>query len=423
MTLYFAYGSNLNLDQMRRRCPDSRPVSRTVLYGYRLLFPRPDSLWRGGVAGIEPDQSAHVEGALYQLSDNDIRSLDRYEGIAEGDYTRENVWVVLPDGRSVAAFTYIAVPVAGGPFMPSARYLATIIEGARHHELSPDWVRFLEAHRPQVPPDAPEPLDPPATPDTPRTPGTSATPPAQCAPASRGFWATIGWTFLCILVAIGVQVAIGVIAVIAIVVQLPAGASSQRSELEAAVFEHVIPITVAAILAGALVISASVMLLAFWRSRDVIGYLGLGPFNRRHLLVSIGLLAVVILLQLLATRIIDIEVAEILTHLFKDPSWAPLLFVGIVITAPIYEELMFRGFMLRGLVDSGARPLTTILITSFAFTIVHTIQYGLVELSMIFVLGLLLGSVRYKTGSTTIAIMLHAIFNLVGFVELACMYY
>ena len=153
MTHYFAYGSNLNLNQMQRRCPDSRPVSRTVLSGYRLMFPRPDRLWRGGVASIEPDASAYVEGVLYELSDTDIRSLDRYEGIAEGDYTRTHVSVAVSDGRLVQALTYIATPVTGGPFTPSPRYLGTIVEGAFQHGLSPDWVRFLETHRPQKPPD------------------------------------------------------------------------------------------------------------------------------------------------------------------------------------------------------------------------------------------------------------------------------
>ena len=39
-TLYFAYGSNLNLDQMARRCPDAEPVGRVRLDGYRLAFRR-----------------------------------------------------------------------------------------------------------------------------------------------------------------------------------------------------------------------------------------------------------------------------------------------------------------------------------------------------------------------------------------------
>ena len=141
--LYFAYGSNLNKRQMRRRCPESRAVSRAVLHGYRLCFPRGDSEWKGGVAGIEPDESAHVEGAVYEVSESDVRSLDRYEAVADGEYTRTLVSVMLPDGREREALTYLATPQPGGSFTPSPRYLQTILEGAREHGLSAQWIDYL----------------------------------------------------------------------------------------------------------------------------------------------------------------------------------------------------------------------------------------------------------------------------------------
>ena len=70
--LYFAYGSNINLDQMTFRCPSAEVVSPVTLNGYRLLF--------RGVATIAPDPVAQVKGLLWKLTPECERSLDHYEG-------------------------------------------------------------------------------------------------------------------------------------------------------------------------------------------------------------------------------------------------------------------------------------------------------------------------------------------------------
>ena len=72
--LYFAYGSNINLDQMRYRCPDATVYGQAVLDNYDLRF-------RGsGVATVEPKEGACVYGLLWELTDQCEASLDRYEG-------------------------------------------------------------------------------------------------------------------------------------------------------------------------------------------------------------------------------------------------------------------------------------------------------------------------------------------------------
>lgn len=76
---YFAYGSNLDPVQMRRRCPRSTPLGRATLRQHRLVFPRPCAHWGGGVAGIEPHEPSNVEGVLYHLTDADLAALDACE--------------------------------------------------------------------------------------------------------------------------------------------------------------------------------------------------------------------------------------------------------------------------------------------------------------------------------------------------------
>ncbi len=70
---YFAYGSNINLDQMADRCPDAQVVGPVVLEGYELLFRR------GGFATIQPCEGNKVHGLLWSITPECERSLDRYE--------------------------------------------------------------------------------------------------------------------------------------------------------------------------------------------------------------------------------------------------------------------------------------------------------------------------------------------------------
>ena len=72
--LYFAYGSNLNLFQMKRRCKDSVFLKKYVLKGYRLNF---RSKYRA--ADIEKSKNSLVPGALFEISKSDEKKLDVYE--------------------------------------------------------------------------------------------------------------------------------------------------------------------------------------------------------------------------------------------------------------------------------------------------------------------------------------------------------
>tara|TARA_Y100001960_G_scaffold316254_1_gene382933 strand:+ start:4328 stop:4735 length:408 start_codon:yes stop_codon:yes gene_type:complete len=72
--LYFAYGSNLNHFQMKRRCKDSVFLKKYELKGYRLNF---RSKYRA--ADIEKKKNSIVPGALFEISKSDEKKLDLYE--------------------------------------------------------------------------------------------------------------------------------------------------------------------------------------------------------------------------------------------------------------------------------------------------------------------------------------------------------
>jgi len=118
--LYFAYGSNLDLDGMRRRCPDSEPVARGTIDGWALTF--------RGVADIEPAKGVRTHGALWRISRRDLERLDVYEGYPRL-YRRENLTVRTEEDQ-LAVFAYVMNDDYIG--LPSPAYYATIQRGYEH---------------------------------------------------------------------------------------------------------------------------------------------------------------------------------------------------------------------------------------------------------------------------------------------------
>lgn len=83
---YLAYGSNLNMERMGRRCPNAVVIGTTEIYGYRLLFKKSKT---GSYATIEQDANESVPAVIWQLSEYDELLLDRYEGFPRYYYKKQ----------------------------------------------------------------------------------------------------------------------------------------------------------------------------------------------------------------------------------------------------------------------------------------------------------------------------------------------
>ena len=128
---YFAYGSNLNHKQMLEHCPDSQSRFLATLHNYKLVFVGWSRQWRGGIASIKPFRGERILGAIYEISERDLRRLDKYEGYP-GNYHRFKVTVFNEDGEPIEAITYIkSGQLEETP--PGKEYLAVIQQGYR------DW--------------------------------------------------------------------------------------------------------------------------------------------------------------------------------------------------------------------------------------------------------------------------------------------
>ena len=84
--LYFAYGSNLNHEQMHERCKDSKYLENFFLEGYNLFFCAINS--NHGVANIIKKPASIVPGGVWEISTSDEKELDYYEGFPK-KYTKD----------------------------------------------------------------------------------------------------------------------------------------------------------------------------------------------------------------------------------------------------------------------------------------------------------------------------------------------
>jgi membrane protease YdiL (CAAX protease family) len=176
---------------------------------------------------------------------------------------------------------------------------------------------------------------------------------------------------------------------------------------------------------GAIVsVPVQVVVLAFaarLRGWDVPTYLGLTMPRRGEVIVAV---AFVIALELVLGLLLLITGNDLVTPFQVDAyrtareAGALLWFlVAIVIFAPVGEEIAFRGFLYRGLVRPG-RELAAIVLIALIWALMH-IQYDWVGILQVFAIGLLLGWIRWATGSTTLTIAMHMLINLEAMIETA----
>lgn len=124
MKYYMAYGSNLNKQQMRLRCPDAVPVTTAAVQDYQLVF-------RRGVLTLEPSQGTSVPVAIWSISERDEKHLDVYEGFPA--FYHKETWPIMAsidgkDRESVSCMVYIMND--GYPIQaPSDNYFYTVYGG------------------------------------------------------------------------------------------------------------------------------------------------------------------------------------------------------------------------------------------------------------------------------------------------------
>ncbi len=153
---------------------------------------------------------------------------------------------------------------------------------------------------------------------------------------------------------------------------------------------------------------------------NLLDYFALDIPRGRDVAIAVGGLIVVIVLGDLLTYALGRDVVPAFQTDIHRTAQAdhtlPWLWLAIVVVAPIGEELLFRGFLFRGLVREPRDRLPGILVISLIWSLLH-IQYDWFGASLVFAVGVLFGYTRLYARSTTLTILLHMLLNLESIVE------
>jgi hypothetical protein len=103
---------------------------------------------------------------------------------------------------------------------------------------------------------------------------------------------------------------------------------------------------------------------------------------------------------------------------YKTASSLPALLFAIVVVAPIFEEIFFRGFLFQGIRYSRLGPIGAIGVTSLLWAVIH-LQYDIYGMATVFALGLLFGIARLRTDSIHLLMVMHSFVGLVAAMETA----
>jgi membrane protease YdiL (CAAX protease family) len=222
-----------------------------------------------------------------------------------------------------------------------------------------------------------------------------------------GYLATLGWAVLAFLA--GQFVGFGALIL---------WRSGDWNAIMSAPFDGVL-VTLFIFISNPVTIAVLAVAVALARGRQA-DYLALHLPSGRDLAVGlVGLVALIALSDLLLylsgrALVTPFQIESFTTAVAE--GWAPAMLLAAIVVAPAGEEVMFRGFLHRGWARTPGTTWPAILVISLIWAGLH-IQYDWTGVLQIFVIGLFLGWIRARSGSTLLTFLLHALFNLEGTIE------
>ena len=155
MVYHFSYGSNMNQESMDNYCTETgRPLidlrqrspRKGILKDHKLDFNYYSRLMGGGAGNAVECRGEHIEGIVFDLSEEDMVTIDGKEA-APDYFHRKKATITLEDGTELPdVVVYVAVKDKERDFTPPTHaYKRIIIEGAKDYGLSEAWIKKLEA--------------------------------------------------------------------------------------------------------------------------------------------------------------------------------------------------------------------------------------------------------------------------------------
>ncbi len=230
-----------------------------------------------------------------------------------------------------------------------------------------------------------------------------------------GFWATLGFSAIIFALFCALQL-LTVIGFVSL-------AKVQHPGLDLEVYAKSLSsngfcIAISEIVSGLICIPLTLLFTKLRKNISIKNYIGFKePLTSewvKWLLILAALLFLSDAVTLLLHRPI---VPPSMVDAYKTASFLPALLFAIIIVAPIFEEIFFRGFLFQGIRYSRLGPIGAIGITSFFWAVIH-VQYDIYGITTVFALGILLGVARLKTGSIHLLMVMHSLASLVATIEM-----
>lgn len=240
-----------------------------------------------------------------------------------------------------------------------------------------------------VPPPPPAPFDPPLAPEA-AAPAAPPRPPGAVIP---------------VLLTAAVFIAYSIVQGIGAVIPM-------FPDINARLTSHLgLGLAVGTLLATPFGILMTWVLARSQADRPVREYLGLRwPTIGQTLLWTAALFAVGAGYEALSRWLDRPAVPDFMVQIVRTAIYPSLLWLAVVVAAPIFEEILFRGYLFEGLRRSRLGAAGAVLLSSVLFALPH-LQYDLFDISSVLVLGVVFGLARWRSGSTYLPIALHILSN------------
>jgi hypothetical protein len=155
------------------------------------------------------------------------------------------------------------------------------------------------------------------------------------------------------------------------------------------------------------------------RGAPIVEYLGLRRITKKTVFILLAIVAgLVALSEGLSLFTGGSDNSAFAIDAYRTSVWPALFWISIVIVGPAFEEAFFRGFLFVGFRQSRLGAIGAIGLTAFFWALLH-IQYNVYGMATIFVMGIVLGIVRLKTGSLWSTLLMHSVWNLAGMIGTA----
>ena len=235
-------------------------------------------------------------------------------------------------------------------------------------------------------------------------------------PNPWGLWATLGVSAIIFAIFSIIQILVATVFV--------SLAKANHPELDLEVYAKSLSsngfcIAIMAIVSGVMCTPLTLLFTKLRKNISVKNYIGFRePLKREWVQWILILAAFLFLSDGMSLLLHQPIIPPFMVDAYHTASYLPALLFAIVVVAPIFEEVFFRGFLFQGIRYSRLGPIGAIGITSLFWAVIH-LQYDIYGIATVFAIGLLFGIARLKTDSIHLLMVMHSLVGLAATLETA----